>query len=603
MAAKSSSRGYEVNFVNEVPKEIETSCPICLDVVLDPKLAICCGHSFCATCIGNWEEKGKPCPLCNKQVKVVDDKRLERILNGYEVYCPNKDKGCKWTGKLGQLEDHLNRHNSIFDEVLKGCQFQEVQCGTCQSYQCERQFMSHHISNECLSHEVECEYRYVGCEFKKPRRELRAHTKDCVNVHLSLVAKYMKSSLSHKEREIEQLRDELRQQREENAVHVQELKQQCDQLSQTTQQKCRELKKLTQTIKRQHKFVLNQHWILLMLVFLVVAIIDAYVYQRTQSSDAFDNFKKQIEGIVSTSMSVKTKIEEVRKQVEVIQNTSKMASVIEVEDLRKQVDVMHNTSRIFSDIIEGKFDYVRSQVDINMHNTSRMSIKHEDLKKQVDALQDTLTMSSQMIDEKFEEVRKQIAEIQKTAESSKSYVGEKEFQEFQRMRREIQLLGEQVDFPVLPVYLKLMHMTEHRKHGSPWLSMPFYTHHKGYKLRLVVYLNGTKGGSKTHISVAVYLMSGRYDEHLKWPLNITFTVTLLHVNNITDHISKIFELSSRRYNNNVIGRVWNGTMAGNGALKSMFAPHDHLDLYTKSDTIKFRVGTEAGDPKSWYKFW
>ena len=203
MASKGSSRGYEVNFVNEPPKEIEIRCPICLDVVLDPKLATDCGHSFCATCIGNWEEERKPCPLCNKQLKLVDDKRLERILNGYEVYCPNKDKGCEWTGELGQLEDHLNHHNPIFDKVLKGCQFQEVQCGACQSYQCERRFMSHHISNECLNHEVECEYHYAGCEFKKPRRELRAHIKECVDVHLSLVANHMKSSLSHKEREIE----------------------------------------------------------------------------------------------------------------------------------------------------------------------------------------------------------------------------------------------------------------------------------------------------------------------------------------------------------------------------------------------------------------
>ena len=205
MAAKSSSRGYEVNFVKKPPNEIETNCPICLDVLLDPKLATCCGHSFCANCVGNWEEEGKPCPLCNKQIKLVNDKRLARILNGYKVYCPNKDKGCEWTGELGQLEDHLNHRNPRL-----GCQFEEVQCGSCQNYQCERRLLSHHISNECLNHNVECEYRYIGCEFKNPRRELRAHIKDCVDVHLSLMAKYMKSSLSRKDREIEQLRNEQR---------------------------------------------------------------------------------------------------------------------------------------------------------------------------------------------------------------------------------------------------------------------------------------------------------------------------------------------------------------------------------------------------------
>ena len=256
------------------------------------------------------------------------------------------------------------------------------------------------------------------------------------------------------------------------------------------QQLRRELQNPVQNVKPQHKFVLNQHWILMMLMFLVLVSIDAYLYQLIQSSD-----------------------------------TSEVKQMARI-----------------------KFKY---------------------LKKQVDVLQDTS-------DRKFEEIQKQIAI------------------KFQHMEREIQLLGEQVDFPVLPVNIKLTHMTEHRKQGSPWLSMPFYTHQEGYKMRLVVYPNGIKSGSETHISVGVFLMSGKHDDHLNWPLNVTLTVTLLHENNVM--IYATVEFSSHMHGNDVIGRVWNSTMAESGLVYPEFARHNQLHLYTKFDTIYFRVDTKAGDP-------
>ena len=45
----------------------------------------------------------------DQQFALVDDKWLESILNGYDMYCPQREiEGYKWTGELRQLENHFN---------------------------------------------------------------------------------------------------------------------------------------------------------------------------------------------------------------------------------------------------------------------------------------------------------------------------------------------------------------------------------------------------------------------------------------------------------------------------------------------------------------
>ena len=185
MASQSSNRNYDINFVNQPPPEVQAECPICQCILFQPRMATCqCGHSYCAACIGRVESDGKPCPVCRQQFTLVDNNQLERILNGYTVYCPHEEKGCEWTGELGQLENHLNR-TPLPRKLLDGCQFQEIQCGLCQSHQCERLLMADHVTCDCPNCDIECEYRYVGCDIKKPQQQLAVHMREAMSVHLS----------------------------------------------------------------------------------------------------------------------------------------------------------------------------------------------------------------------------------------------------------------------------------------------------------------------------------------------------------------------------------------------------------------------------------
>jgi TNF receptor-associated factor 4 len=68
----------------------------------------------------------------------------------------------------------------------------------------------------------------------------------------------------------------------------------------------------------------------------------------------------------------------------------------------------------------------------------------------------------------------------------------------------------------------------HKENNDHWVSRPFYTHSQGYKMCLRVTANGQGSGKGTHITVAVYLMKGEFDNQLEWPFRGDITIQLLN---------------------------------------------------------------------------
>lgn len=58
-------------------------------------------------------------------------------------------------------------------------------------------------------------------------------------------------------------------------------------------------------------------------------------------------------------------------------------------------------------------------------------------------------------------------------------------------------------------------------------SVPFYTEHYGYRLKVKVYPNGHKSGKNTHLSVYIIVMKGEYDAILSWPFKKKVRFTLI----------------------------------------------------------------------------
>ncbi len=285
--------GYECAFVLP-PPHTQTECAICLLVLRSPHLASCCGHNFCKECI---ERIQKCCPLCNTENFTLTYNREKDVsLQQFEVYCPHHKFGCEWRGKLEVLDTHLNV-NPKLDKQLEGCGFVDVRCcndgcGQClqrqlivehqcrecplRIFNCEhcheyestyhdvttnhcpvckcyplpcphecrqetiqRQNLEQHLNKECPLQEVECEFKYAGCEAKLPRKDMPDHLKEGVVSHMTLLAQ-QNHELVQQNKELRRELDRLEQ----------EKKQQFERLSGEMTRQSQELMKLQE--KEEH---------------------------------------------------------------------------------------------------------------------------------------------------------------------------------------------------------------------------------------------------------------------------------------------------------------------------------------------------------------
>ena len=199
--------GFECEFI-EQPQEIQTDCPICLQILREPHQVTCCGKSYCKDCIDQIKEDHLACPTCNQKGFVeFPNKGLQQSLYSFKVSCTHKEKRCDWTGELGQLEKHLNVNYSKVENQLDGCDYVELGCL----------------------------YFVAGCEKKLNRKEMRKHLEENLVLHTSMLAasnakflttisqlqtenRTLRSHLKHVQGQNEQLQREMRTLKQ--SIHV-----------------------------------------------------------------------------------------------------------------------------------------------------------------------------------------------------------------------------------------------------------------------------------------------------------------------------------------------------------------------------------------------
>ena len=157
--------GHDSDFVCEVADRF--ICQICVKVIREPHLAVCCGQHFCESCLNRWfkQQRKESCPHCRAEGKAfshVINKGLRSEINQLEVKCSNHGEGCKWTGELGTLKTHL--------ESDKGCGFVQVKCpNLCRDTKfrdaklyyvksIQRKDLDKHLKTECDHRPYQCEH-------------------------------------------------------------------------------------------------------------------------------------------------------------------------------------------------------------------------------------------------------------------------------------------------------------------------------------------------------------------------------------------------------------------------------------------------------------
>ena len=230
--------GYACEFVDTIPKELQTECSVCLHVLRDPHMVDCCGYRFCKGCIERVLAEFKSCPLCNhRQPKAVADRQLSRTLREKRVRCAHKEEGCKWVGELSALDEHLDVTkrvdgckvkfircpfcNSVYyrkgiENHESKCHKKPVICEYCNVFQCLRHelplhwdvcalypivcpkgcgakttriSLEKHYKNWCPLSIVDCEFAYAGCKVKVQRKHMKTHLDDAMKDHLDLMTK------------------------------------------------------------------------------------------------------------------------------------------------------------------------------------------------------------------------------------------------------------------------------------------------------------------------------------------------------------------------------------------------------------------------------
>ena len=106
-----------------------------------------------------------------------------------------------------------------------------------------------------------------------------------------------------------------------------------------------------------------------------------------------------------------------------------------------------------------------------------------------------------------------------------------------------------------PVTIKMTAYKDRKENQMKWYSIYFYTHKKGYKMRLNVDADGHGDGESTHLSVFLYLMRGLYDDELTWPLRGEFEIKLLNQISDSEHhsVMVVYDDTPDDYNGRVIG--------------------------------------------------
>ena len=156
-----------------------------------------------------------------------------------------------------------------------------------------------------------------------------------------------------------------------------------------------------------------------------------------------------------------------------------------------------------------------------------------------------------------------------------------------------------------PIEFIIGDFSEKKQANEQWLSVPFYTHNRGYKFLLKVYPNGIGDGSGSHVSVHAEPVRGEYDDQLKWPFEGDIQIELLNRKEDKNHHSAT--ICFNRYNHTVY-RITSQDTATRLGQPDQFVSHTDLapttnPKYLLVDFLKLRVSVAVYSLRSLTPSW
>ena len=119
-------------------------------------MTTCCGESYCNCYITSIKQGDKPCPKCGEETfETFLQVKFKKVILSLQVNCLLKERGCGWSGRLEELDAHL-------DPDQGDCEYADVHCPLNCQQKITRKDITHHIANECVKRDYICPH----CSFK-----------------------------------------------------------------------------------------------------------------------------------------------------------------------------------------------------------------------------------------------------------------------------------------------------------------------------------------------------------------------------------------------------------------------------------------------------
>ena len=134
----------------------------------------------------------------------------------------------------------------------------------------------------------------------------------------------------------------------------------------------------------------------------------------------------------------------------------------------------------------------------------------------------------------------------------------------------------------------LTDFSKRKQFNNQYVSPPFYTHPRGYKLCLLLYCNGYGSSEGSHVSMFIMIMRGKHDQHLQWPFTGDIILELLNWREDKTHHRMIFSICE----------LHQATSRSYGSCCGFYPIITHSSLqynpttdteYLQADCLRFRV--------------
>ena len=503
-------------------------CPVSLELLLEPQLTSCCGHHLSLEVATKLQRDGKTCPMCNAEGwGAVLDKYHRRKAHQVRVRCWHNESGCEWEGEINGLE----RHADSCDKRPWECEYCGLKC-------CYVEGGEKHWP-ECLKFPEPCPN---GCEVGSVERcGMEQHRSVCPLEPVACEMKEFGCSVvvPRKKLATHMRESELQHLTAMTALNLRLTRQ----LQQDSAERDRKMEQLQQGMNDQKKLQTEMK-----------AEFKAKLLELNKKITEQKSLQaEQKITLIALSRKMDQINEKVGQQNETQQSTcSEMTTALaELKAVQSRMSQAHATDRHISQL----------QTELNR----KIAQLEREVVAKIDGQQRIVQQGMSALSASVCDQQSHITELTRQASTASLTPSEQDASTSSCTGTEIFTFDK---------YL------EHKGSDRYQISPPFYTHEKGYKLRLKITYYSSPHND---IGAELCLVKGEYDKKLSWPVSIMVRLEVLNQVKDYRHVVKVETCS------------WESREKGNKSIHANLMKYATLERqldsvqFMMNDCLKFQV--------------